>query len=347
MIAVIATSSALDPLIAQAREAAEVEVWAPLAVPAWLERVPGAIGRFARRRGVTSDVRGPLVIADAGLRAWAREATDRRYLAELGLRYAIDAWAARQVRERKPEVVIASSLAARETFSAAREIGSRCVLAMDLPMLRALHHDLDRAAERWPERAFLRRFRAPSWAIARQEIERVLADLILVRGPYARSLNLADGIPPPRLAPLPQPAPRAQVASDQGGPCNRLRLAGLAAARHGIDTALAAARELGMTLAVRIGEGTEPADLASLPGIATDDAPVDAIIAPAICECYPPELHATDLPVIASPMASLDGRGPDPYDVRAFAEAISDALRSPAPRRDPVPSVAPLLAAFA
>nr|MBA2542189.1 hypothetical protein [Deltaproteobacteria bacterium] len=209
-----------------------------------------------------------------------------------------------------------------------------------------LHRDLDRAAERWPEHAFLRRFRAPSWAIARQEIERVLADLILVRGPYARALCLEDGIAASRLAPLPlPPAPTIAAPLVRTG---RIRLAGLAAARHGIDTALAAARQLGVTLVVRTGEGTEPADLATQPDVAACDdpsgVPVDAIVCPAICETYASELRTTGIPVIASPMASADGRGPDPYDVSAFAAAISAAVARPV---DPLPSIAPLLAAFA
>ena len=181
----------------------------------------------------------------------------------------------------------------------------------------------------WPERAFLRRFRAPSSAIARQEAERVLADLILVRGPYAHALCVADGIAEARLARLP-PAPVALGAPAQR--TGRVRLAGLAAARHGLDTARAAARELGATLVVRIGEGTEPADLARHPGIATDDGPVDAILCPAICETYAPELAEIGLPVIASPMASTDGRGPDRYDVAA----VSEALRVATPRALPV-----------
>ncbi len=348
MIAVVATSRMLDPLIAQCREAGDTEVWAPLGVPAWLARVPGPIGRFAARRDVSADLRGPVAIAQAALRAWARDRTDRSYQAEFVMRLAIDAWSARQVRIRKPSMVIASSLAARETFSAAREVGARCVLALDLPLMRMLHRDLDRAAERWPERAFLRRFRAPSWAIARQEIERVLADLILVRGPYARVSCLADGIPSARIAALPVPqalvAPGPAVISTRTG---RIRLAGLAAARHGVDTALVAARALRMTLVVRAGEGTEPTDLTSLAGVATDAAPVDAVICPAICETYPPELRALGIPVIASPMASLDGRGPDPYDAAVFAEAITAALASPSRHVDPPPSLAPLLAALA
>lgn len=343
-IAVVATGQGMEPLIAQCREAGETEVWAPLGMPAWSVRAPGALGRFAKRRVVDADLRGPVAIADAALRAWAGDRTDRRYRSEFLLRVAADAWSARQVRKREPKVVIATSLAAQRTFAAAREIGARCVLVLDLPLMRALHRDLDRAAEHWPERSFLRRFRAPSWAIARQEIERVLADLILVRGPYARSLCLADGIPASRIAMLPSAPAPALVAAERSG---RIRLAGLAAARHGVDTALAAARALGVTLVVRAGEGTEPADLTSLPGVATDDAPVDAIVCPAICETYPPELRVHGLPVIASPMASRDGRGPDPYDVEGFAKAIAAAIASPFRAPDPPPSIAPLLASFA
>jgi hypothetical protein len=304
-----------------------IERWTPLAAPAWMRRIPGPIGAFARRRPGEHGAAG-ILACDAALRAWAGTATDRRYLGEFARRVMVDAWAAREVERRRPRVVIAGSLAARRTFAAARAIGATCVLALDVPLLRALHRDLDRAAAVWPERAFLRRFRAPSWAIARQEAERVLADLILVRGAYARSLCLADGIPEARLAPLPLPAAPAIAAPARR--THRIRLAGLAAARHGIDTALAAARTLGATLVVRIGEGTEPADLASRPGVATDDAPVDAIVCPAVCETYAPELRATGIPVIASPMASADGRGPDPFAADAFASAITGATITPA-----------------
>ncbi len=342
MIAVVATSRLLDPVIEQAHDAGDTEVWAPAGLPAVLGRIPGKLGAFVARRSIAADVRGPISIAQAALRAWAGDKTDRSYQAELVLRVAIDHWSANQVRKRKPKVVIATSLAARETFAAARELGARCVLAIDLPLLRTLHRDLDRAAEHWPERAFLRRFRAPSWAIGRQEVERVLADLILVRGPYARASCLADGIPASRIAALPlPPAPVIAVAPNRVG---RVRLAGLAAARHGIDTALAATRLLGVTLVVRTGQGTEPSELTSLPGVATDGGPVDAILCPAICETYPPELRAMGIPVIASPMASVDGRGPDPYDARAFADEIEHA--SPSRHADSI-SIAPLLAAFA
>jgi hypothetical protein len=346
-IAIVAAAAgpALDALVASCREVAEAELWAPLATPAWLAHAPGSVGRYARRRHAPHDVAAPYVLAvDAGLRAWVRGRTDRRYQADFALRAAIDAWAAREVRRRRPRIVIAPSLAARRTFAAARAIGAATVLVLDVPLLRALHRDLDRAATVWPERSFLRRFRAPSWAIARQEAERVLADLVLVRGAYAHALCLADGVPAARLAMLPVPPPPAWPVPV--APTRRIRLAGLAAARHGIDTALEVARALGHTLVVRIGEGTEPADLAQRAGVAVDDGPVDAILGPAICEAYPAELRAIGIPVIASPMASRDGAGPDPYDARAFAEAVEHAcLVGPRPA-PPAPRLAPRLAAL-
>lgn len=325
MIALVSASpGASAALRSTYAHAQHIEHWSPLTAPAWLARLPGPIGRYSQRR--TGDAKGaaPLLAVEAALRVWAGTATDRRYASDFALRVAIDAWAAREVRRRHPRAVIAPSLAARQTFAAARDIGAETILLLDLPLLRALHRDLDRAAHIWPQHSFLRRFRAPSWAIARQEAERVLADRILVRGAYAESLCITDGIAATKLERLPPPP--SQHISPSPAPPRRLRLAGLAAARHGIDTALDVARLLDAELVVRIGDGTEPADLARRPNVLVErrDAPipVDAILCPAICETYPPELHLTGIPIIASPMASLDGAGPDPYDPRAFAAAL-------------------------
>ena len=304
------------------------ELWMPRAAPRWLARAPGPIGRLAaRRRAGDPALAAPaMFVLDGVLRAWAGAHTDRSYTAELALRRAIDVWAAREVQRRRPTTVVAPTLAARRTLAAARAI-ARAILVLDLPLLRALHRDLDRAAARWPARAFLRRYRAPAWAIARQEAERVLADRILVRGPYARRICLDDGVPEARLGDLPAaPPPEVPAPAARTG---RVRLAGLAAARHGIDTALAAARHLGLTLVVRPGEGTEPAELASLPGVATDDGPADAILCPAVCETYPPELRTRAVPVVASLQASPPGAGPDPFDVDAVVAALAAALAAP------------------
>lgn len=326
MIAVVAAGSpeVLGAVIAASRAAEPTEVWTPRAAPRWMARVPGAIGRFAVRRPPGELAAPSLLAADAALRLWAGADTGRRYQAELWLRAAIDRWAAARVRRERPSVVIAPTLAARRTFAEARSFGARCVLVFDLPLIRRLHDDLDRAAERWPARSFLRRYRAPAWAIAEQDAERVLADEIWVRGPYARASCIADGAPTPRIE-IVDGLPAAPI-SVPARPTGRIRLAGLATARHGIDTALAVTRQLGLTLVVRVGAGSEPPNLAELPGVAVDDAPVDAIICPAICETYPAEVRVTGIPVIASPMASLDGAGPDPYDVHAFARAIEHAL---------------------
>lgn len=256
-------------------------------------------------------------LVELGIRLYARGQTDRRYRAELARRVARDAWTAREVLRTRPAEVTARTIAARRTFAAARSIGARTTLVIDLPLIRALHRDLDRAAEIWPDRAFLRRFRAPSWAIARQEAERVLADRIIVRGAYARGSCIADGIAPARIE-----VAAAQTETITPPPrTGRIRLAGLAAARHGIDTALEVARLTNMTLVARIGDGSEPANLRAL--VATDDGPVDAVILPAICEAYAPRI--TGIPVIASPFASADGEGPDPYDPAAFAAAVFSA----------------------
>jgi hypothetical protein len=348
-IAILAAApgDALGPLAETCVEIAPVEGWSPLALPGWLARAPGPLGRYAARRVQPrpGPVAPQIVAADAALRAWARDRTDRRYRADFLLRAAIDAWAAGLVRRRRPRMVIAPSLAARRTFAAARAAGAATVLVLDVPLLRALHRDLDRAAERWPERAFLRRFRAPSWAIARQEAERVMADLILVRGAYAHALCLADGVPESRLARLPERPPPALPTPL--APTGRVRLAGLAAARHGVDTALAAARALGLELVVRVGEGTEPAGLAELPGVATGGGPVDAIVCPAVCETYPVEVRATGVPVIASPMACVDGTGPDPFDPAAFADAIARQIAAGArPAAPPPRPLAPRLGAL-
>ena len=309
MIAVIAASPSrdLDALLAACRARDVTELWAPWAMPSWAASLPGPLGGFARRRTVAADQRfTPIALLGGALRAWASDRADRRYRADFTARLAIDEWSARLVAQRKPTTVIAPSLAARRTFAAARAIHARTVLALDIPLLRALHDDLDRAESCWPQETFLRRYRAPSSAIARQEAERVLADTILVRGPYARARCIADGIVADRLDEL----PRAEIAASTPAlrPTGRMRLAGVASARGGLPMARAVAAAVGATLVVRIGDATEPSDLATASGIACDDGPVDVLIAPSICEIYCDELRGAaraGVPIVTSPMASL------------------------------------------
>ena len=266
-------------------------------------------------------------------RAWSRGDAERLIRADLAQRALLDRWAAREVRRRKPRVVIAPSLAARRTLAAAHAIGATAVLAHDLPVLRQLAADLDRAAAQWPTRRFLRRVRpAPAW-VAEQESEWMLADVVLVRGGYARQLMAARGVAGSALVAMPMAAAPAMVRASTA--TGRIRLAGIATARHGLDSALAATRALGLTLVVRVGDATEPADLATHPGVATDDGPVDGVIAPAVCEAYPVELRAAraaGVPRVVSPLLAEPGDViGDPYDVAALTAALATALAASAP----------------
>lgn len=206
------------------------------------------------------------------------------------------------------------------------------MLMLDLPLLRHLARDLDCAANAWPERRFLRRVRPSSAAIATQEAELVLAELTLVRGPYAHDTCLSLGGRERSLAWLPR---TAQTMLPAPSPTGRVRLAGLATARHGLDIARDVVAARGLTLVVRVGEGTEPRDLATKPGIATDDGPVDVVLAPTLCEAYPAEVLAAQragIPMVCSQQARLVGSsGVDPFDVEAIGHALDLALAGGAP----------------
>ena len=289
----------------------------------------------------------PMVVARAGAlaaRLWSRGDAERIIHADIAQRALSDRAVALQVRRARPSLVVARSLAARHTLAAARAIGAATVLVLDLPVLRQLAADLDRAAARWPERRFLRRVRPSSEWIAEQEAEWLLADAILVRGAYGRALLQARGVPATAIAPLPPAADAPMLRAVT--PTGRVRLAGLATARHGLDVARAACASLGLTLVVRIGQGTEPRDLAALPGIATDDAPVDAVLCPALCEAYPAELAAArgaGVPVVVSRGAAQVGdQVVDPYDAADVTTALASALGAWDRRPAPGPPDAPL-----
>ncbi len=246
--------------------------------------------------------------ADLPLRAWARGRADRQIVARLQRRRLLDRLAAAWLRRRGrgARVVIAPSFAARHVFAEARALGAETVLVQDLPALRQLHADLDEASERHPGFAFLRRYRAPTSALARQEAEWVLARRVLVRGRYAEHILTTAGVDPARITPLPMRKTSARLASRDGeeGSC-RVLLAGLATARNGAAEAAEAARRMGATLLVRaddrlgaVGSGrvsaaVEPADLLRRPGVEVASAGaltrlegVDAVLAPAWVESY-------------------------------------------------------------
>ncbi len=340
MIVVVAPEPApwIAPLVAALAAHERVEVWAPWAVDAAWGALPAGLGRFARLRrmeGARTQPGWALIAVPA--RWWAGERVDRRHAVDVSERALVDRWAARRLARAvvAPRVVIACSGAAQHTLAIAAGRGARTALVADRPWLRRLHEDLDRAAVALPERAFLRRFRAPRAAIVRQEMERAQADVIAVRGEYARSICVDGGVAPARVVALGLGLGlgEARVAGPGAAPMGgTLVLAGLACARNGLDAALAAMAAHGAPLRVRVGDGTEPADVLARPGVVTmrGDPFADAlaVLAPAWCESYAPEVaaaRARGVPVIATDAAAGFGatlRVP-PGDGAALAAAIA------------------------
>jgi hypothetical protein len=289
---------------------------------------------------------------EAALGLWAGRRTNRLMAARYAKRRAIDGMAAWWLDNLRMDItlVVAPSLSARRTFAAASARGLRRLLVEDLPGLRELHDDLDRAARRWPDSHLLRRYRASAALVARQEAERVLADLVVVGGRFAEQQRRARGLSPERIAILPRAGQGVglgadrQVVHDRAGP--NILLAGSAAARNGVFEALEATRMIpGATLLVRAGEGAEPAALLVNPQVRLSSAQereglsgVDLVLAPAWCECYPPEVPLAvrlGLPVVASGRAAgavelaRGGAEVEPGDVPAIARAIERQWRKP------------------
>lgn len=286
-----APSPWLDTVIAAARELAPVRIVSPAA---W---------RFAARLA----------------RAAALGATDRQYRAQFAARAALDALAARRLHSAS--MVISSSLAARRTFAAAHQLGPATVLLLDLPHLRTLHKDLDAASLAEPSSRFLRRFRAsPRW-VARQEAEIVLADLVLCRSSYAAAAikTLAR-----RIA-ICEPTSHATLTA--GG--SDILLAGGATSRAGLLIAAEACARLGRRLLARRCDGTEIARHPAIHWLDGPPPPVAAVVAPARCEAYPPEIRAAlaaGIPVLASEAAAAPGARIVTPTPTALATALLDAL---------------------
>jgi glycosyltransferase involved in cell wall biosynthesis len=286
-------------------------------------------------------------VVEVAARLWARGRADRRIRARIALRAAVDRIAARRLPPQTTEVH-AASLAAQRTFAAARRRGSpvRCVLVEDLPGLRDLHDDLDRAAQRHPQARFLRRYRARPADLARQEAERVLAHELVVLGRWALARRRAAGVPAARLRLLVPPKVEAEHgdgpthAQPPPGPTGPVvLLAGRATARGGLFEALTAAETAGATLLIHPGEGLEPRDALDRPRVRPSTpteratlAGVAAVVAPAWCESYPAEVvraATLGVPVVASARAAghVDlaeaGIEVDPGDAGALARAIA------------------------
>jgi hypothetical protein len=303
-------------------EGMPMDVWAPWSLPGGPERwtaLPARLrGAWQRRRApVAEDARVWGVpgwwAVEAGLRLRGRSAA-----ATFQSRFQLRRWlghAAAALLPSRVDTVVAPSLCAREVFAAARRHGARCVLIEDLPSLRQLHADLDEAAERHPEEAFLRNHRAQARDVARQEAERVLADELWVRGEFSRGQLLAAGHAPERLREL---RPRVPPGFGRGPQTERTErvalLAGPALARSGLNEALDVLQARpGWRLWVRPTEGTETQRLEHPRVTRVTEAQqrglegVDAVLALSWCESHPMEVAlatARGLPVIATDRAS-------------------------------------------
>ena len=307
MTALVILPDPSPPAAAAAREiAGDGARWlVPWAIdPRLGKRGPTPWRRFAARRSAPVDrfaaiAAWPLV--DLALAAWTAGRTDRRYRSMMWRRRAVAAIAARALGG--VDRIIAPSLAALEPFAAAGPDVER-VLIEDLPGLRQLHVDLERAAARHPDCGFLRRYRAPDDQIVRQETEAVLADRVIVRGHLAAGRHREKA----RLASRYRPRPGGQPIA-----AGEIVLAGLAAARHGSCEVLEALEALpDLRVVFRTGEGVEPPALLHHPRARGLAGPVDirgaaAVIAPSWVETYPTELAcaaALGIPIIATRRAA-------------------------------------------
>jgi hypothetical protein len=312
--------SQLPTLLKSPERATLVAPWALPALPRSLP-IPARVRTAWGRRTVASSLPHRTV----GLPGWALVEAALRVAApsqaeSLAARFALRRRLGQVMAALLPrgiETVVAPSLAAREVFGEARRRGAKCVLVEDLPNLRRLHADLDEAAARHPDDRFLRNHRASASDVSRQEAERVLADEIWVRSECAMQWLLADGHPRDRLRALRAPIDIAPTAGRTGRrDAERVALlAGPALTRSGLREALAALEDLPQwRLWVRPTEGTPTEHLRGHPRLEQVSTPllqtldrVDVVIAPAWCECHPPELaRAAQLriPIIATDRAA-------------------------------------------
>lgn len=301
-------------------KAVEGEVWAP-----WALGVRGP-GGFLRRRFAPGAHRQPgWTLLEGAARLWAGRSTSRGMRARFALRGLAGRWTCANLLEtEKISDIVAPSLAALELF--ARHPG-RKILLMDLPLLRQLHADLDRAAE-VEASPYLHLFRAPREVVVRQEQELALADEVWVRGRYLATRLEAQGI---RCQALPQ----SEVAAATRGPerGKGILLAGVPAARHGITTLLAALERHPDWSLHLSRPPLEPNNLLAHPQVryASHWEGVGVVAAPSWVECYPREVRegfARGLPVVATDRAAgfTPVREVAPGDVPGLEQALVEAL---------------------
>jgi len=246
-------------------------------------------------------------------RAWVRGDAGRRVQARFAVRRLAD-WVAAHRLPRACRLVVAPGGAAEHTFAVARSRGVPTLLVHDLPVLRRLHDDLDAAARRHPDAALLRRHRASPAEVARQEAEWVLADRVAPMGAFARAALLDAGLPEDKLVAWDDPSVAPRRPRPPGAPC-RVLLAGLATTRSGTREAVEALADLrDVELLVRAGDGLDPPDLLRRPRVRAASTGerlrlegVHAVVAPAWCESYPPEVALAarlGVPVVATARAA-------------------------------------------
>jgi glycosyltransferase involved in cell wall biosynthesis len=146
-----------------------------------------------------------------------------------------DAWAARQILQLKPKVVVAYENAAYHTFMAAKAVGARCVLDA-----AAFHHKAAAELIGSPDTPY-------TAEINRRKDEEVrLADLILTCSPLAAQSYVANGVPSVKIRPLLLGAePPTQVPSwhaSQGSP--KFVFAGSLCRRKSVDLIVSAFQRL-------------------------------------------------------------------------------------------------------
>lgn len=291
-------------------------------------------GSFFRRRylpGLQNRQSG-WTLLEAAVRLWAGKSTSRGMRARFALRALASRWARERISEQGE--VVAPSLAALELFATHP---GRKVLMMDLPLLRQLHADLDRAATMAPH-PFLHRFRATREILVRQEQELALADEIWVRGRFLAELLRARGL---KCEPLPDspPTPAPQARSRGTG----ILMAGTpVAARHGTQLMLRVLQaHPRWTLHLR-GKPESPGvacELRAHPQVRWTDGweQIGVVAAPSWVECYPPEVaegFARGLPVIATSRAAgfTPVREVPPGDALALELALMECLSGPSSR---------------
>lgn len=268
-------------------------------------------------------------------RGLGRLSVARRIRARLTLRQTVGRLAARWL-PRNAHTVLAPSLAAEEVFAVARRRGIRTVLLEDLPDLAGLHHDLDAAAQRHPDQAFLRNARAPTSVLLRQSRERALADALRVQSRYAADLRGGTPLVHPEPA-----APTRRTQHDAFG------LAGPAMTRAGVFEALALLDQFpDHRLRLRPIDAT-PAEVLRHPRVSTQPGPVDVWLAPSWVEAWPAEVRQASrdgVPVVGTARALgwVDGWTHAPGDTDGLICTVAHCLEGTDRSHSLSPVVAPI-----